>query len=331
MGCCSSKSPKPEPQSAITLQEHDASGLPGVELGFPQPYQDPKSVDNNNTFPLEGRDIASIPDEELLSAFMTAPRLHHYGAVTISRVSKKLVIKGGPGAPRSEAENMKFASEKLQLPVPKVYRTFTSEIPEYPGMSTTRFIEGHFIVMDYVQGGAIDKNWESYDAITKAAIADQVSDAIEKMQSTTLNDMPVGPIGRSQDAKFHGPWFTDYGAGPFDTLGELEDWCNHKIDVCVMVKQLPPDTTRFKFQDIVLTHQDLALRNLVLDEDMKVWVIDWGCAGVYPKGFEQAALQVQAENEEYASMVLERISDRQDVVIQQLANIAYGLSTGRAL
>lgn len=98
-----------------------------------------------------------------------------------------------------------------------------------------------------------------------------------------------------------------------------------------MVKQLTPETRRFKFEDIVLTHQDLALRNLVLDNDMKGWVIDWGCAGVYTKGFEQAALQVQAENNEYADMMLGRLSDRQNIVIQQFANIAYGLSTGRAL
>ncbi|KAF5980233.1 kinase-like (PK-like) [Fusarium coicis] len=226
---------------------------------------------------------------------------------------------------------MKFAFETLQLPVPRAHRTFTSEIPEYPGMSTTRLIEGHFIVMEYIQGLSIDKSWQSLDNSTKEAVAQQVADVTEKMQSTILNDMPVGPIERSPDAKFQGPWFTDYGAGPFDTLGELEDWRNHKIDVCVMVKQLPPDTTRFRFQDIVLTHQDLGLRNLVFDEDIKVWVIDWGCAGVYPRGFEQAALQVQAENDEYAAMVLERISDWQDVVIQKLANIAYGLSTGRAL
>ncbi|KAF5557710.1 kinase-like (PK-like) [Fusarium napiforme] len=328
MGCYLSKHVRTESPNVTPLQE---GPKPGDEIGFPQPYQDPRAIDNANEFPLDEHDISSLTDQELLSAYLMAPQLHDYGAITVSRVSKNYVIKGGPGVAKSEAENMRFAFQTLQLPVPKVHRTFTAEIQEYPGMSTTRLIEGHFIVMDYVQGLSIDKTWQSFDTSTKEAVAQQVADVIEKMQSTILNDMPVGPIGRAQDAKFQGPWFTDYGAGPFDTLGELEDWCNHKIDVCVMVKQLPPDTTRFKFQDIVLTHQDLALRNLVLDEDMKVWVIDWGCAGVYPRGFEQAALQVQAENEVYAAMVLGRISDRQDVVIQQLANIAYGLSTGRAL
>ncbi|KAH7265561.1 uncharacterized protein BKA55DRAFT_672390 [Fusarium redolens] len=249
MGCYLSKPPGKESHNGNALQE---GPQPGAEIGLPQPYQDPRSIDQDNNFPLDERDIASVSAEELLSGFLTAPQLHHYGAVTVSRISKHLVIKGGPGVAKSEAENMKFAFEALQLPVPR-------------------------------------------------------------------------------DAKFQGPWFTDYGAGPFDTLGELEDWCNHKIDVCVMVKQLPPGTPRFEFKDIVLTHQDLAPRNLVLDKDMKLWVLDWGCAGVYPKGFEQAALQVQAWNKEYAEMVLGKLSDHQSIVIEQLADIAYGLSTGRAL
>ncbi|KAF5700137.1 kinase-like (PK-like) [Fusarium mundagurra] len=326
MGCSLSKTLKTESHNETPPQEAPEQD---DEEGFPKPYQDPRAIDDDHEFPLDERDISSVSDEELLSAYLTAPQLHHYGAVTISRVSKDLVIKGGPGVPKSEAENMKFASETLQLPVPRVHHTFTAEIQEFPGLP--KLIEGHFIVMDHIKGSSLDKSWQTFDTSTKEMVAQQVADVIEKMQTTILNHMPVGPIGRSQDAKFQGPWFTDYGAGPFDTLKELEDWCNHKIDVCIMVKQLPPDTTRFEFKDIVLTHQDLAPRNLAVDKDMRLWVLDWGCGGVYPKGFEQAALQVQAWNEEYAEMVLGRLSDRQEVMIGKLADIAYGLSTGRAL
>ncbi|RKL04821.1 hypothetical protein BFJ71_g3601 [Fusarium oxysporum] len=328
MGCFLSKPPRTEFLSETPLQEGPS---PGDEIGFPQPYQDPRSIDDDNNFPLDGKDIASLSDEELLSAFLTAPRLHDYGAVTVSRVSKDLVIKGGPGVAKSEAENIKFALETLGLPIPKVHRVFTADVPEDPDLPEAPVVEGHLIVMDYIKGSTVEKIWQSFDTTTKETVAQQVADVIDKMQSTVLNHMPVGPIGRAQDAKFQGPWFMDYGTGPFDTLAELEDWCNHKIDVGIMVKQLTPETRRFEFKDIVLTHQDLAMRNLVLGEDMNVWVIDWGCAGVYPRGFEQAALQVQAENNEYADMVLERLSDRQDIVIEQFANIAYGLSTGRAL
>jgi len=62
-----------------------------------------------------------------------------------------------------------------------------------------------------------------------------------------------------------------------------------------------------------------------------VWLVDWGCAGVYPVGFEQAALREQNTNDGFAEMVLSRLSDRQDEIVRQKAAIAYGLSTGRHL
>ncbi|EXM16104.1 Protein kinase-like domain superfamily [Fusarium oxysporum f. sp. vasinfectum] len=211
------------------------------------------SFDDDNNFPLYGKDIASISDEELLSAFLTAPRLHDYDNVIIPRISKHLVIKVGPGVAKSEAENMKFASETLGLPIPKVHRAFTAEIPEDPDLPETPLVEGHFIVKDYIKGSTIDKSWQSLDTATKETVAQQVAGTINKMQSTALNHMPVGPIGRARMPNSK---------------------CNYKIDVGIMVKQLTPETRRFKFEDIVLTHQDLALRNLVLDNDMKGWVID---------------------------------------------------------
>ncbi|WKT47124.1 hypothetical protein QSH57_012029 [Fusarium oxysporum f. sp. vasinfectum] len=308
MDCCLLKPPRTEFPRETLLQEGPS---PGDEIGFPNHTKTLVenmlwSIDDDNNFPLDGKDIASVSDEELLSAFLTAPRLHDYGAATVSHVSKHHVVKGGPGVAKSEAENIKLALETLGLPIPKVHRAFTADVPEDPDVPEASLVEGHLILMDYIKGSTVDKTWQSLDTATKETVA-------------------------QQDAKFQGPWFTDNGAGPFGTLAELENWCNHKIDVGIMVKQLTPETRRFEFKDIVLTHQDLALRNLVLGEDMNVWVIDWGCAGVYSRGFEQAALQVQAENDEYADMVLERLSDRQDIVIEQFANIAYGLSTGRAL
>ena len=44
---------------------------------------------------------------------------------------------------------------------------------------------------------------------------------IEAMQSRSLKELPPGPIG-GRVTKFEGPWFTDYGAGPFATLQDLE-------------------------------------------------------------------------------------------------------------
>ncbi|KAH9204688.1 kinase-like domain-containing protein [Leptodontidium sp. 2 PMI_412] len=200
---------------------------------------------------------------------------------------------------------MVFATESLHLPVPKVHRTFKADIPE---IDEETLVEGHFIVMGYVSGPTVKECWGSLDVSQRESVASQVVAIIDIIQSTTLK-LPPGPIGWTGGQKLEGPWFTDYGAGPFATLQDLEDWCNHKIDVCIKFKQLPRRSPRFRFRRLVLTHLDIAPRNLILNAQGKVWIINWGLAGVYPPGFEQAIHQ-RSQDEEFAEMVLSRLSDR---------------------
>jgi hypothetical protein len=88
--------------------------------------------------------------------------------------------------------------------------------------------------MDYVSGCTIGDCWEALNERTRDEVTSQVAGMIEQMQSITLNHMRLGPIGGG--APFRGTWFSDYGAGPFDTLQQLEDWLNHKLDVCLRFK-----------------------------------------------------------------------------------------------
>jgi hypothetical protein len=223
---------------------------------------------------------------------------------------------------------MDFALESLGLPTPKVHRVFTASIPDIYG---TKHIEANFIVMDYIPGPTVEECWGSADQALRESMARQIADMINKMQSRRLNTFPPGLLGRGRNEKFKGPWFTDYGAGPFTALRDLEVWCNHKIDVCILVQQLPADFPRFQFQDLVFTHQGIAPRNLILDAKRRLWLVDWGCAGVCPRGFEQAVLQQQSGNDEFANMLLAGLLDQQEVVTRQYAAIGYGLSTGRHL
>jgi aminoglycoside phosphotransferase (APT) family kinase protein len=247
--------------------------------------------------------------------------------VTVVRLSKSLACKGGRGVFPSESQNMIFAAESLSLPVPRVHRTFMADVP---GFAKEQLVKAHFIVMDYIPGPTVDECWNSLEVDQRQSVAGQVAAMIEKMQSTAL-ELPPGPVGWTGSQKFVGPWFTEDGAGPFASLQDLEDWCNHKIDVCVQFQQLEQHSPRFKFRTLVLTHQDIAPRNLVLDAQGKVWMIDWAFAGVYPPGFEQAILQVREWHREFAEMVLSRLSDRQEHITKQFVNIGYGLSLAASI
>ena len=49
---------------------------------------------------------------------------------------------------------------------------------------------------------------------------------------------------------------------------------------------------------LVLTHQDLNMRNFIVGDDGRLWVIDWAWARFYPLWFEFVVMRRQSENEE---------------------------------
>ncbi|TVY46255.1 hypothetical protein LOCC1_G004346 [Lachnellula occidentalis] len=297
-------------QSQAAPQVHQSSNGDGSGKAF----SDPEARDEIILFPLDGRELSSVSDQELTDMLSTAPKLHQYGAVTIVRLSKYLALKGGRRVSPSEARNMIFAADSLHLPVPKVHRSFTADIPAIGGMGK---VKGFFISVATVS-----------DMSQRESVTSQVVTIINNMQSTTL-ELPSGPVGATADEKFEGPWFTEDGAGPYATMQDLENWYNHKIDICIQYQQLPPDATRFKFDRLVLTHQDIASRNLILDAQSNVWMIDWGIAGVYPPGFEQAVLA--GTYEELTDIVLARLEDRGGDITKQYRSIGYGLSVAARL
>jgi thiamine kinase-like enzyme len=123
-----------------------------------------------------------------------------------------------------------------------------------------------------------------------------------------------------------GWFFTDYSAGPFMDTAEMEAWFNHKLDICMGVRQAPEDTPPFHFSKFVITHQDISPRNLILDQDKQVWLIDWAYSGAYPPVFESAALLTQPSFTDFNEMVLSLIPRYPEEEVQ-LDAIAYGLTT----
>lgn len=345
-GAISDDNPRPVLDANHLLKQPGVGGIPG--LGF-EPFRDvsnlithseavlckaynlstlqPRARDDSFPFPLDGVELASVSDTELLRLFSVAPKLYDCGGgATTVRLSKSLLLKGGEGAAVAEARNLAFAADVLHLAVPKVYHAFKAQLPLELGPGTA---EGSFFVMEYIPGPTIEEIWDTLDKKQQESVADQVAAMIEAMQKMPL-DLPPGPIGGSEGRRFQGPWFTDDGAGPFATLQSLEDWYNHKVDICIKFKQLPKRAPRFKFRGLVFSHQDIAPRNLILDKQGHVWLVDWAWAGVYPPGFEQAALITQSRGG-FREMVMERLSDRQEELAKFLASISYGLSVAARL
>lgn len=231
------------------------------------------------------------------------------------RLSKNLVLKGGGNVLPCEAEVLRLINSKSSIRVPRVHRSFQLDD------ETQYFGTAGYIVMDYIDGQPLDTFWNDLNDNKRKDISVQVARMIMDMQSIRISQ--PGPIG---GGPCRGRFFTDYSAGPFKDKFEMESWFNHKLEICKTYNQAPQDIPPFKFTDFVFTHQDLSPRNLILDRDGLVWLVDWADAGAYPPAFESAALASQSSFPDFNEMVLSLLPPH-PVEIRQLRSITYGLTT----
>ncbi|KAK3942943.1 kinase-like domain-containing protein [Diplogelasinospora grovesii] len=280
------------------------------------------SLDTKDISPLSD----DMSDDELARIFCTGPVLYEFGSSKVVRLSDDLVIKGGLGMTRGEAETQKFAST-LGIRVPAVRRVFRATLPNIYGQDR----ECWLMVMDFVRGQLLDDIWGTMGHEVRVDVARRVASIIQRLQSTPIK-MPPGPVNGSDGEPWHGPFFTHYGAGPFPAMSDLEDWYNHKLDVCIRLRYQSSEAPRFHFDTLVLTHQDIAPRNIIVQEDTgQLVLLDWAMGGIYPPGFEQAALSRQWPGKwdsEFRELVLAELPDRYTTLTSQLKGITYALTTG---
>ncbi|KAF2759358.1 kinase-like protein [Pseudovirgaria hyperparasitica] len=274
---------------------------------FWEPRSDPSATDPNTAFPLEGRDILSIPQAELILAAETAPTIHALDRNRVSRITRGLVIKSHTYTLPSEVNAMELVAEKTSIRVPKVHRSFFVQ-------SYGLFQSLGYIVMDYIDGLSLDKCWETLPQSTRDDIIHQVADMIAQLQSVQLPT--PGPLGGGPS---QGKWFTPYGAGPFTGPLDLEKYFNERLQIAKNFSRVSKSIPPFNLETsiFVLTHLDIAPRNLVLDSDGKVWLIDWANSGAYPPMLEIATLVADQEKcKSFYETLLQKVRRDEDAIEQ---------------
>lgn len=258
-----------------------------------------QSQDPNGAFPLDGINLDTVTNETLEDLLGTAPFFHGLGGTRAVRLSKDLVLKGGGSILPCEAEVLNFLASKPGICAPRVHRSF--QIDD----DTQYFGTRGYIVMDFNDGRALDKCWSGLPPDSQTRIAMQIAEMINEMRS--INVSCPGPFEREQF-----PWrcrfFTDYSAGPFKNVSEMEDWFNHKLEICQHFGRAPKDMLRFQSNIFVLTHQDISPRNIILTRDGQPWLIDWAHAGAYPPVFKSAGLLAQHHFKFFSERVLSLIT-----------------------
>ncbi|THC96298.1 hypothetical protein EYZ11_004203 [Aspergillus tanneri] len=244
---------------------------------------------------MEDPDIPEVSDEVLTALFDTAPVLHSYEGTRIVRLSRTLILKGGTGARPCEANILRLVAGAREregsktIPVPRVHRVLNVETENvFSGCKC-------LILMDFVDGTSIEQCWGDLSQAARVDVVSQVASMINALRSIALSQeqqQQPGPVD-CKGCVARGYWFTDIGAGPFNSKKHLEAWFNRRLEISQKFHQAPETVPPFHFDKLVLTHLDISPRNLILGPDGKVWLIDWGDAGIYPDGFEIASLKAR--------------------------------------
>lgn len=202
------------------------------------------------------------------------------------RDDTRTVIKRVEYTDNREANAMQLVRQQTSIPIPAV-RT-TCLVPSHSSSG--------FIVMDFIPGRPLDRCWDDLFIWTKVWVLWKIRSYIRQLRRVRYRQHEVpGPIGDGPlpcDSQLFGL----YGAGPFATTGDMTAWFARKLRACQRVGRAPKDAPAFDtLGPLVMSHQDLCPRNLLLGDDGRLWVLDWENAGFYPRWFEYAVMRYYSQ------------------------------------
>ena len=191
-----------------------------------------------------------------------------------------------PDACEANALNILYA--QTTVPVPRVHRV----IPLGPT---------HVIALEYIEGDLLSNVWSTYSLWRKIYIGFTLRRYIRQIRRTCKAppSAPPGPViteGTPARMCYAPSVFSHISGvrGPFSTYADLADFFNARRDMSTS----PDDPYRkVPFDDseaLVLSHLDLNLRNMIVDKDGRLWIIDWAWSGYYPPWFEYLATLSQS-------------------------------------
>ncbi len=192
-------------------------------------------------------------------------------------VAKQLIAAKAP----DEIAAMKL-SKKLHIRVPDIKRVVEDDRNVY-------------VVMDRIQGTTLQEAWAQIGWLGTFQLGFQLRRFVHVMRTITS---PTA--GSLVSGKCDSIWLDDYYKLPLHATPEALTsficfWLQYVSKRSLgqkgrrsrSDKQFVPSTPA----SLVFTHQDLAPRNLFVDNQGDLWLVDWGSSGWYPKYFEYVSMQ----------------------------------------
>ncbi|CRL22355.1 Protein kinase-like domain [Penicillium camemberti] len=206
------------------------------------------------------------------------------GGVKIARISPEIVVKFGSHVTLAEAKNMMFAKQNTEtLPVPKIFACYSygpinRDIEDHGSLFDT------YIFMSFVESQTLDKVWESYDEDTKAHVTNQLKEYLLELRQirngSYIGSANSGPVTDQILESYH------------DRLTLRKIFNNAIIDAYQskapkrQIKNFLSGMLCQNNHQIVFTHGDLRLQNIMVNDGSVSGILYWEFSGWYPEYWE---------------------------------------------
>ena len=206
----------------------------------------------------------------------------------ISRITKDTIFKIDfrciNGA-STEALTLDIIARHTTIPVPRVRRV----IPMTPWLDKVA------IIMDYIPGRQLVHVWPTMSFWAKLRVAFILRGYVRQLRAIRHPRSSIpGAIAPGDEARnLLCPMMLgqlSIPRSPCPAYADLSAWFNNRF--ALSVKKAPhfhvgfPPEPFDDSQPLVLTHCDLNMRNILIGDDGKVYLIDWAYSGFYPPWFE---------------------------------------------
>ena len=220
---------------------------------------------------------------------------------SVVKISEKEVIKFGLGVTESEANNQREAYQLLDpsiVRVPQVYRFFTKG-------------ECGYIVMEYIKG-------QFLTLLEDQRLVRRVARIL-----AYLEEFSCQVPGPPRSGTPRGLFWPDNEDLSFENLQDIERYFNSRL-----IKGGPQ--LDFGLCSLVLCHLDVAPRNILWQQDGTICLLDWECAGFYPRVLEVCAQRIIiGKDGDFNRSLLEHMADLTEEEETQAKLIMQAYSNGQ--